>query len=124
MAGRLLKVSSVATALVATSGAFLYTKQLDPNDLSLVRFGRAAAATAVISYDYLTAFRGVEPGTEEYSALTSKSHPVALSLIPFLYFSSRSSESHPVPLSLIPFLCLSSRCSESHPVPLSVIPFL
>ena len=46
MAGRLLKVSSVATALVATSGVYLYTKQLDPNDLSLVRFGRAAAAVS------------------------------------------------------------------------------
>ncbi|CAL8287669.1 unnamed protein product, partial [Gadus morhua 'NCC'] len=74
MAGRLLKVSSVATALVATSGVYLYTKQLDPNDLSLVRFGRAAAATAVISYDYLTAFRNVEPGSDEYSALKSKVH--------------------------------------------------
>ncbi|CAL8303952.1 unnamed protein product [Boreogadus saida] len=89
MAGRLLKVSSVATALVASSGVYLYTKQLDPNDLSLVRFGRAAAATAAISYDYLTAFRDVEPGTEEYSALTSKVMPLT---------------SHPVPLSVIPFL--------------------
>ncbi|XP_059908894.1 aarF domain-containing protein kinase 1-like [Gadus macrocephalus] len=86
MAGRLLKVSSVATALVATSGVYLYTKQLDPNDLSLVRFGRAAAATAVISYDYLTAFRNVEPGTDEYSALKSKvmrgRHACCLSLAP------------------------------------------
>ncbi|CAL8285541.1 unnamed protein product [Lota lota] len=74
MAGRLLKVSSVATAVFATSGVYLYTKQLDPNDLSLIRFGRAAATTAIISYDYLTAFRNVELGTDEYSALKSKVH--------------------------------------------------
>lgn len=74
MAGRLLKVSSVATALCATSGVYLYSKQLDPNDLSVVRFGRAAATTAIISYDYLTAFRNVELGSDEYSALQSKVH--------------------------------------------------
>ncbi|CAL8271275.1 unnamed protein product [Merluccius merluccius] len=74
MAGRLLKVSSWATAVFATSGVYLYTKQLDPNDLSVVRFGRAAATTAIISYDYLTAFRNVEHGTNEYSALQSKDH--------------------------------------------------
>uniref|UniRef100_A0A8C7K1E8 AarF domain-containing protein kinase 1 n=1 Tax=Oncorhynchus kisutch TaxID=8019 RepID=A0A8C7K1E8_ONCKI len=43
MAGRLLKVSSVATAVVASSGFYLYNHKLDPNDISLVRFGRAAA---------------------------------------------------------------------------------
>lgn len=75
MAGRLLKVSSLATAVLATSGLCLYTtQQLDPDDLSVIRFGRAAAATAVISYDYLTAFRNVEFGTDEYSALKSKVH--------------------------------------------------
>ncbi|KAG7252709.1 hypothetical protein CRUP_017832, partial [Coryphaenoides rupestris] len=73
MAGRLLKVSSsLATAVFATSGVYLYTTQhLDPNDLSIIRFGRAAATTAIISYDYLTAFKNVELGTDEYSALKS-----------------------------------------------------
>ncbi|XP_041810533.1 aarF domain-containing protein kinase 1 [Chelmon rostratus] len=74
MAGRLLKVSSLATAVFASSGFYLYNRQLDLNDLSVIRFGRAAATTAVISYDYVTAFRHVEYGTEEYWALKSKVH--------------------------------------------------
>uniref|UniRef100_A0A4W5KCC0 AarF domain containing kinase 1 n=1 Tax=Hucho hucho TaxID=62062 RepID=A0A4W5KCC0_9TELE len=73
MAGRLLKVSSVVTAVVASSGFYLYNnKQLDPNDISLVRFGRAAATTAVISYDYMTSLKHVEYGSEEYRALKSQ----------------------------------------------------
>ena len=42
MAGRLLKVSSLATAVFASSGFYLYNRQLDLNDLSVIRFGRAA----------------------------------------------------------------------------------
>uniref|UniRef100_A0A8C8D9N8 AarF domain-containing protein kinase 1 n=1 Tax=Oncorhynchus tshawytscha TaxID=74940 RepID=A0A8C8D9N8_ONCTS len=72
MAGRLLKVSSVATAVVASSGFYLYNNKLDPNDISLVRFGRAAATTAVISYDYMTSLKHVEYGSEEYWALKSQ----------------------------------------------------
>ncbi|KAL7379674.1 hypothetical protein ABVT39_003989 [Epinephelus coioides] len=74
MAGHLLKISSLATAVFATSGFYVYGRQLDLNDLSLIRFGRAAATTAIISYDYLTAFRHVEYGTEDYWALKSKVH--------------------------------------------------
>ncbi|XP_015237329.1 PREDICTED: uncharacterized aarF domain-containing protein kinase 1 [Cyprinodon variegatus] len=74
MAGRLLKVSSLATAVFASSGFYLYSRQLDLSDLSVIRFGRAAATTAVISYDYLTAFKHVDYGTEEYWALKSKVH--------------------------------------------------
>ncbi|XP_023684597.2 aarF domain-containing protein kinase 1 isoform X1 [Paramormyrops kingsleyae] len=74
MAGRLLKVSSAAAALLASSGLYLYGKHLDPSDVSVVRFGRAAATTAVISYDYLTSLRNVQYGTEEYWALKSKVH--------------------------------------------------
>ncbi|XP_053701364.1 aarF domain-containing protein kinase 1 isoform X3 [Synchiropus splendidus] len=74
MAVRLLKISSLATAVFASSGVYLYSKQFDINDLSLIRFGRAAATTAVISYDYLTAFKDVEHGTEEYLALKSVVH--------------------------------------------------
>ncbi|KAM3594832.1 uncharacterized protein V6R79_014695 [Siganus canaliculatus] len=74
MAGRLLKVSSLATAVFASSGFYVYNRQLDLNDLSVVRFGRAAATTAIISYDYLTAFKHVEYGTQEYWALRSKVH--------------------------------------------------
>ncbi|XP_061742300.1 aarF domain-containing protein kinase 1 isoform X2 [Nerophis ophidion] len=74
MAGRLLKLSSLATAVFASSGLYIYNTQLDFNDLSLIRFGRAAAVTAVISYDYLTAFRHMEHGSDEYWALKSKVH--------------------------------------------------
>ncbi|XP_071327261.1 aarF domain-containing protein kinase 1 isoform X1 [Trachinotus anak] len=74
MAGRLLKISSLGTALFASSGFYLYNRRLDLNDLSIIRFGRAAATTAVISYDYLTAFKHLEYGTEEYWALKSKVH--------------------------------------------------
>nr|XP_054597960.1 aarF domain-containing protein kinase 1 isoform X1 [Nothobranchius furzeri] len=74
MAVRILKVSSLASALLASSGLYLYSRPLDINDLSVIRFGRAAATTAVISYDYLTAFRHVEHGTEEYQAVKSKVH--------------------------------------------------
>ncbi|KAJ7991003.1 hypothetical protein DPEC_G00292720 [Dallia pectoralis] len=71
MAGRLLKVSSFATAVVASSGIYLYSQHLDLNDLSLVRFGRAAATTAVISYDYMS-LRNMEYGSEEYWQLKSQ----------------------------------------------------
>ncbi|XP_032356038.1 aarF domain-containing protein kinase 1 isoform X3 [Etheostoma spectabile] len=74
MAGQLLKVSSLATAVFASSGFYLYNRQLNLNDLTVIRFGRAAATTAVISFDYLTAFKHVEYGTEEYWALRSKVH--------------------------------------------------
>ncbi|KAM6973774.1 aarF domain-containing protein kinase 1 isoform 1-T2 [Aplochiton taeniatus] len=74
MAGRLLKVSSVATAVFASSGFYLYNKQVDLNDISVVRFGRAAAATAIISYDYLTSLKQVEFGTEDYWAVKSQVH--------------------------------------------------
>ncbi|XP_075964225.1 aarF domain-containing protein kinase 1 [Anarhichas minor] len=74
MAGHLLKVSSLATAVFASSGFYLYNRQLNLNDLSVVRFGRAAATTVVISLDYMTAFRHVEYDTEEYWALRSKVH--------------------------------------------------
>ncbi|XP_037096545.1 aarF domain-containing protein kinase 1 isoform X3 [Syngnathus acus] len=74
MALRLLKVPTIATVLLASSGMYFYNRPLDFNDLSLIRFGRAAATTAVISYDYLTAFKYVQYGTEEYWALKSKVH--------------------------------------------------
>uniref|UniRef100_A0A7N8XC51 AarF domain-containing protein kinase 1 n=1 Tax=Mastacembelus armatus TaxID=205130 RepID=A0A7N8XC51_9TELE len=74
MAGRLLKVSTLATAVFASSRFYLCNRQVDLNDLSIIRFGRAAATTAVITYDYLTAFKDVEYGTDEYWALKSKVH--------------------------------------------------
>lgn len=46
MAGRVLKISSLATAVFGASGFYLYNKQVDLNDLSVVRFGRAAATVS------------------------------------------------------------------------------
>ncbi len=46
MAGRLLRVSSLATAVFASSGFYLYNRQLDLSDLSVIRFGRAAATVS------------------------------------------------------------------------------
>ncbi len=48
MAVRLLKVSSVATAVFASSGFYLYSKNVDFRDLSIIRFGRAAATVNMI----------------------------------------------------------------------------
>lgn len=74
MAVRLLKVSSLATTVFGASGFYLYNNCVDPNDISIVRFGRAAITTAVISYDYLTSLKTVPYGTEDYWAVKSKVH--------------------------------------------------
>ncbi|XP_058847746.1 aarF domain-containing protein kinase 1-like isoform X2 [Acipenser ruthenus] len=74
MAVRLLKVSLLATTVFAASGFYLYNNYVDPNDISIVRFGRAAITTAVISYDYLTSLKTVPYGTEDYWAVKSKVH--------------------------------------------------
>ncbi|XP_033967124.1 aarF domain-containing protein kinase 1 isoform X3 [Pseudochaenichthys georgianus] len=74
MAGQLFKVSALATAVFASSGFYVYDRQLNLDDLTVIRFGRAAATTAIISFDYLTAFKHLEYGTEEYWALRSKVH--------------------------------------------------
>ncbi|XP_039597305.1 aarF domain-containing protein kinase 1 isoform X2 [Polypterus senegalus] len=75
MAVRLLKVSSLATAVVTSCGLYLYKyKYVDPSDFSIIRFGRAAMATAVISCDYITSLKEVQKGTAEYSAIKSKVH--------------------------------------------------
>ncbi|KAK1160570.1 aarF domain-containing protein kinase 1 [Acipenser oxyrinchus oxyrinchus] len=72
MAVRLLKVSSLATTVFAASGFYLFDNYVDLNDISIVRFGRAAITTAVISYDYLTSLKTVPYGTEDYWAVKSK----------------------------------------------------
>lgn len=74
MAGRLRRLTSVTAVVLASSGLYLHKKQLDINDLSVVRFGRAAATTFLISYDYLTAFKDVEHGTDQYWEIKSKVH--------------------------------------------------
>ncbi|KPP78297.1 hypothetical protein Z043_102207 [Scleropages formosus] len=80
MAGRLLKVSSVATAVFASSGFYLYGKHVDLSNISIIRFGRAALTTAVISYDYITSLQSVQYGSEEYWALKSKVRQTVLVL--------------------------------------------
>ncbi|XP_055016353.1 aarF domain-containing protein kinase 1 isoform X2 [Boleophthalmus pectinirostris] len=74
MAARVRRLSAVTAVVLASSGLYLHKKQLDINDLSVVRFGRAAATTFLISYDYLTAFKHVKNDTEEYWELKSKVH--------------------------------------------------
>lgn len=46
MAARFLRVSSLAAAAVASCGIYLHNRQLDLSDLSVIRFGRAAAAVS------------------------------------------------------------------------------
>lgn len=46
MAARFLKVSYVATAVLASSGIYVYNRQQDFSDLSVLRFGRAAVAVS------------------------------------------------------------------------------
>lgn len=46
MASRLLKASTFATGVFASSGIYLYNRQLELNDLSVIRFGRAAATVS------------------------------------------------------------------------------
>ncbi|XP_044022332.1 aarF domain-containing protein kinase 1 isoform X3 [Siniperca chuatsi] len=53
MAGRLLKVSCLATAVFTSSGFYLYNRRLDLNDLSVIRFGRAAATVHLRSAERL-----------------------------------------------------------------------
>ena len=48
MAGRLLRLSTVGTALFTSSGFYLYNRPVDINDISLVRFGRAAATVSIL----------------------------------------------------------------------------
>ncbi|XP_076835092.1 aarF domain-containing protein kinase 1 isoform X2 [Brachyhypopomus gauderio] len=89
MAGRLVKVSSLVSAVCASSGLYLYSQNVDVNDLSIVRFGRAAATTAVISFDYLTAFRNVQYGTDEYCVLRSEVHRRSAERLRFLCCANR-----------------------------------
>ncbi|XP_069494012.1 aarF domain-containing protein kinase 1 [Ambystoma mexicanum] len=75
MARQTLKLASVATAALASSGLYLYgTKYVDANDLSIIRIGRAVHATAFISYDYLSSLRTIPPESSEYSILKSQIH--------------------------------------------------
>ncbi|KAG9268895.1 putative aarF domain-containing protein kinase 1 [Astyanax mexicanus] len=76
MASRLLKISAgvFGAGVFSSSGYYLYHQKIELNDLSIVRFGRAAATTAVISYDYLTAFRNLPYGTENYWEIRSQVH--------------------------------------------------
>lgn len=46
MAAKLIRVSSVSTALLASAGFYVYVRRPDLNDLSVVRFGRAAVTVS------------------------------------------------------------------------------
>uniref|UniRef100_A0A4W3JB54 AarF domain containing kinase 1 n=1 Tax=Callorhinchus milii TaxID=7868 RepID=A0A4W3JB54_CALMI len=70
MAKRFLKLRTVATTALAASGLYVALR-VDPNDLGVVRIGRAAITTAVISYDYMTSLKKLQRGTDEYEAVKS-----------------------------------------------------
>lgn len=55
------------------SGLYAATR-IDPNDIGLIRIGRAVATTAVISYDYIVSLRGLEYGTDKYESIKSQVH--------------------------------------------------
>ncbi|XP_007904200.1 aarF domain-containing protein kinase 1 [Callorhinchus milii] len=73
MAKRFLKLRTVATTALAASGLYVALR-VDPNDLGVVRIGRAAITTAVISYDYMTSLKKLQRGTDEYEAVKSQVH--------------------------------------------------
>lgn len=52
MAARLLRLGSVATVVLASSGWYLNRRQLDLNDLSVVRFGKAAATVRPLQQSF------------------------------------------------------------------------
>ncbi|XP_032883487.1 aarF domain-containing protein kinase 1 isoform X2 [Amblyraja radiata] len=63
----------LGAAGLTVSGLYAATR-MDPNDIGLVRIGRAVATTAVISYDYIVSLRGLEYGTDEYESIKSQVH--------------------------------------------------
>ncbi|XP_075471516.1 LOW QUALITY PROTEIN: aarF domain-containing protein kinase 1 [Ascaphus truei] len=68
-----LRLASVASVALASSGVFLYgTRYLDPNDFGVVRIGRAVLTTAAISFDYLSHLQHVPAGTPEYDDIRSQ----------------------------------------------------
>ncbi|XP_060684564.1 aarF domain-containing protein kinase 1 [Hemiscyllium ocellatum] len=73
MAKWLLRVGAVITGGLALSDLYVAT-HVDPNDIGFVRIVRAMATTAVISYDYMTALKKVEYGTDEYETVKSQVH--------------------------------------------------
>ncbi|XP_051873635.1 aarF domain-containing protein kinase 1 [Pristis pectinata] len=73
MARWFLRLRAAATAGLTVSGLYAAT-HVDPNDIGIVRIGRAVATTAVISYDYITSLRRLEYGTEEYESIKSQVH--------------------------------------------------
>ncbi|XP_067848132.1 aarF domain-containing protein kinase 1 isoform X1 [Heptranchias perlo] len=73
MASWFLRLGAAATAGLVVSGLYVASR-VDPNDVGLVRIGRAVTTTAVISFDYMTSLKRVEYGTEEYEAVKSQVH--------------------------------------------------
>ncbi|XP_068110568.1 aarF domain-containing protein kinase 1 [Hyperolius riggenbachi] len=70
-----VRLASLLSAGLATSGLCLYGAHYwDPSDFGVVRIGRAAMTTAVISCDYLINLRQVPPETPEYDVIKSQIH--------------------------------------------------
>ncbi|KAG8561992.1 hypothetical protein GDO81_015557 [Engystomops pustulosus] len=70
-----VRLASLVTAGLATSGCFIYaTQSWDPNDFGVVRIGRAVLTTAAVTCDYLITLRNTPPATQEYDFLKSEVH--------------------------------------------------
>ncbi|KAM4690734.1 aarF domain-containing protein kinase 1 [Rhinophrynus dorsalis] len=70
-----LRLASLASVALASSGVFLYGSQYwDPSDFGVVRMGRAVLTTAVISCDYLTNLHNIPPETPKYEEIKSQVH--------------------------------------------------
>ncbi|XP_072129340.1 aarF domain-containing protein kinase 1 isoform X2 [Mobula birostris] len=73
MARWFLRFGAAAMAGLTVSGLYAAAR-VDPNDIGIIRIGRAVVTTAVISYDYLASLKGLEYGTEEYESVKSQVH--------------------------------------------------
>ncbi|XP_040266838.1 aarF domain-containing protein kinase 1 isoform X2 [Bufo bufo] len=75
MMRRSIRLVSLVTAGLATSGGFIYgAHSWDPSDFGVVRIGRAVLTTAAITCDYLMTLRRVPPATQEYDIIISQVH--------------------------------------------------
>ncbi|KAM3918753.1 aarF domain-containing protein kinase 1 [Leptodactylus fuscus] len=75
MAKNTLRLVSLVTAGLTTTGCFIYgAHSWDPNDFGILRIGRAVLTTAAVTSDYLITLRNVPPATQEYNDVKSQVH--------------------------------------------------
>ncbi|XP_007472792.2 aarF domain-containing protein kinase 1 [Monodelphis domestica] len=90
MASSVVKIISWTSMAVASSAFYFCTnKYLDPSDFGAIRFGRAIATTAVISYDYYFSLRKIPQDPKEYDEIKSKVHLRSAERLRKLCFANR-----------------------------------